>query len=98
MRICCTIGAKLYLSEILAREWNNNPDLLFRIWESTSGRYNDAQIKLKLTLDEASEDDEKAFCCGLPFIASKEFLSLRGGPHIFCIYVDEDGHFAVCEF
>lgn len=77
---------------------SENPDMLFRIWESTSGRYNDARMKLGLVLDEASEDDEKASCCGLPFIASRDFLSLRGGPHIFGIYMDEHGQPGVYEF
>lgn len=91
MRICLTLGAKSRLSTVLAKEITDNPDALFRIWEFTSGRYDDASIKLGLVIDEAFEDDELAYCCGLPFAASRDFLSLRGEPHIFCIFLDEKG-------
>lgn len=98
MRICLTIGAKTRLARVLAKEIAENPDVIFRIWEFTSGRYNDASINLGLVLDEIGEDDEMAFCCGLPFTASRDFLSLRGEPHIFCVFLDEKGQPGVYAF
>lgn len=98
MRICLTIGAKSRLARVLALEAMENPDAFFRIWEFTSGRYDDANIKLGLVIDEALEDDEQAFCCGLPFAASRDFLSMRGEPHIFCVFLDENGQPGVYAF
>lgn len=98
MRICLTIGARSRLAKVLALEVEENPQTLFRIWEHTSGRYNDASINLGLGLDQAEEDDERAFCCGLPFVASRDFLSLRGEPHIFCVFLDENGQPSVYAF
>lgn len=98
MRICLTIGAKSRLSRVLALETRENPGAFFRIWESTSGRYNDASIKLGLVIDETVEDDEQAFCCGLPFAASRDLLAVRGEPHIFCVFLDENGQPGVYAF
>lgn len=98
MRIWLTLGAKERLDRVLAKEIATNPNVVFRIWEFTSGRYNNASINLSLALDEADENDEQAICRGLPFAASKDFLSLRGGPHIFCIFMDEKGMPGVYEF
>lgn len=98
MRICLTLNAARRLERVLAKEAEDNPNAVFRIWEFTSGRYNDASIHLGLALDEADENDESAECCGLPFTASADFLSLRGDPHIFCIFLDENGMPGVFEF
>lgn len=98
MRVCLTIGARYRLASVLARELQENPDAFFRIWETTSGRYDKAVIRLGLVLDEVGEEDEQAFCCGLPFIASRDFLALRGEPHIFCIFVDKDSQIGVYAF
>lgn len=98
MRICLTLAAARRLARVLAKEAKDNPNAVFRIWEFTSGRYNDASIRLGLALDEAGEDDESAMCLGLPFTASADFLSVRGDPHIFCIFLDENGMPGVFEF
>lgn len=84
--------------QVLANEKQDNPDVNFRIWERTQGRYDKATISLGLILDEATDDDEHASCCGLPFIASRDFLELRGGPHIFCIFIDENNQPGVYAF
>lgn len=76
---------------ILARERKENPEVVFRIWETTIGRYNEARIRLRVALDEAHEDDERTSCHDLPFVASRDFLDLRGKPHIFYIFTGEDG-------
>lgn len=98
MRICLTLGARWHLSNILARERLENPQARFRIWEVTSGRYNDAFIRLGLIIDEATDEDEHASCCGLPFVASRDFLALRGEPHIFCVFIDEKSQLDVYAF
>lgn len=98
MQILLTSGARVRLGQVIARERRENPDVVFRIWETTSGRYDDAKIALRLILDERAEDDEQTTCCDLPFVASREFLSMRGEPHIFCIITDENGFPAVVEF
>lgn len=83
---------------MLANEMRENPNVLFRIWETTVGRYDKATFRLGLILDEATEDDEHAFCCGMHFIASRDFLELRGEPHIFCIFLDENLQIGVYAF
>ena len=93
-----TLGARSRLRRVLAKETETNPATVFRIWEFTSGRYNDANIQLGLSLDEADENDERALCCGLPFAASRDFLDLRGGPHIFGVFLDEKGMPGIYEF
>lgn len=91
MQIILTSGARHRLKDILNQERKKNPNIVFRIWETTRGRYNEAKICLCLTLDEAEADDEYAACCNLPFVASRDFLDLRGEPHIFCILTNKAG-------
>lgn len=98
MRVCLTLSARARLARVLANEKLDNPDAIFRIWERTVGRYDKATISLGLILDEASDDDEHASCCGLPFIASRDFLALRGEPHVFCIFMDENSQPGVYAF
>ncbi len=93
-----TLGALRHLSKVLARERQENPNAHFRIWEFTSGRYNDAHFKLGIAIDEANEEDEHSSCYGLPFVASKDFLAVRGGPHVFCIFINDDLQLDVYEF
>lgn len=98
MQILLTSGARIRLERILKRERRENPEAVFRIWETTTGRYDDARIHLRVILDEEQSGDVRTACCNLPFVASREFLDLRGEPHIFCIMVDENGFPLVSEF
>lgn len=98
MQVLLTLGTRKKLEKILKRERRHNPDAVFRIWEITTGRYDDARICLRLALDNAAEDDERTVCCEIPFVAAREFLELRGEPHIFCVLSDEYGNPIVEEF
>lgn len=91
MNVLLTSGIWRRLSIILERERKENPAAVFRIWETTIGRYDDARICLRVSLDEANDDDEQICCKDLPFVASRDFLDLRGEPHIFYIVMGEDG-------
>lgn len=98
MQILLSNNALRWLNVILDKERIENPDAVFRIWEITRGRYNDAKIHLRLSIDKKDENDVEASCLRLPFVASRDFLALRGEPHIFYIGLAEDGMPLVQEF
>ena len=98
MQILLSNNAIERLNAILDRERVENPEAVFRIWEITRGRYNDAKIHLRLSVDEKDENDVEASCVRLPFVASRDFLALRGEPHIFYIGLAKNGMPQVQEF
>lgn len=97
MNVLLTSAELRRLSHILERERQENPTAVFRIWETTIGRYDDARILLRIGLDDPQEDDERTSCKDIPFVASRDFLDLRGKPHIFYIFTGEDGRPEVME-
>lgn len=91
MNIMMTASARHRLRKILDAEREESPGAVFRIWETRRGIHNDAVYGLRIGLDLPDENDETATCAGLPFVADRDFLDLRGGPHTFYIVTDKNG-------
>lgn len=91
LRVLLTSTAYRQLYAILQRERRENPRAVFRIRETRRGIYDNAAYELRIGLDEQEENDETADCNGLPFVADRDFLDMRGRTHIFYIVTDRHG-------
>lgn len=91
LRITLTDKTRACLRDILAREREHTPDAVFRIRETRRGVHDDAVYELQLGLDEREENDELALCGGMPFVADRDFLELRGDAPTFYIVMDKRG-------
>lgn len=91
LNVMLTSPARRSLSKILETERRENPNAVFRIWETRRGVHNDAVYGLRLGLDEREQNDEMTLCAGLPFVADRDFLDLRGRTPTFYIVTDKHG-------
>lgn len=91
LHIMLTSPARQSLAKILECERRENPNAVFRIWETRRGAHDDAVYALRLGLDDREENDEATLCAGLPFVAARDFLELRAQPSTFYIVTDKRG-------
>ncbi len=91
LNVLMTSAARRTLIRALDTEREENPDAVFRIWESRRGIRNNTVMVLRIGLDVREENDETTTCAGLPFVADREFLEYQGRPHTFYIVTDEKG-------